>query len=100
MVTGIGSILENKQLPKDNWENEGNKHLPIGLVDQLADELVREYSNPGYRKWYCKIIYTHGVEQVHEWRRRATEGNEPAKLFSKYVKDAQVFKGSRNSRNA
>ena len=96
MVNGIGQILSDKQLPKDNREKRPDKRIPIGSVDALADELVAEYANPVYRKWYCKVIYKYGVNQVLEWRRRAADGSAPAKLFSKYVKDADTHSGSRN----
>jgi len=93
MGIGIGEILNNKQLPKGNRDKVSNR-IPIDSVDVLADELVSEYANPEYRKWYCKVIYKYGLAQTQEWRRRASEGKEPARLFSKYVKDAQTYSGS------
>ncbi len=63
--------------------------MPIEVVDELANELALEYDNEGYRRWYCGIIYEFGLATIHEWRIRAAEGNQPAKLFSKYVKDAR-----------
>ncbi|MFT4532259.1 MAG: hypothetical protein ACI9T8_000270 [Candidatus Saccharimonadales bacterium] len=98
MVTGISSIIDNNQLPRDSRDKNRNGQLPIGSVDALADELVKEYSNPGYRKWYCKVIYDNGIERVLEWRRRAEEGDYPAKLFSKYAKEASTHRASRDSR--
>ena len=99
MVIGIGEVLNNKQLPKDSREETRDNRIPIGSVDVLADELVGEYANPNYRKWYCKVIYTYGAAQVNEWRNRAREGKDPARLFSKYVKDAQTFRSSRSVQN-
>jgi len=99
MTSDIGSIIGKKQLPIDSSSNKPNKQIPIASVDGLADELASEYSNAGYRSWYCKVIYAFGVEQVFEWRRRASEGREPAKLFSKYAKDAMTFRASRSHRN-
>lgn len=74
------------------------RELPIAAVDKLAEELVVEYSNPDFKSWYCGIIYDFGFSQVLEWRKRASEGDEPGKLFSKYVRDARTFKqrGSQN----
>lgn len=99
MVNGIGEILSNKQLPKDSRDKAKGTQIPISTVDALADELVGEYANPVYRKWYCKVIYRYGLAQVNEWRRRATEGKDPARLFSKYVKDAETFRASRRSQD-
>jgi hypothetical protein len=97
MTIGIRELLDNKQLPIDSSRlKEPKKQIPIGAVDRLANELVAEYSNPKYRVWYCKVIYEFGVERVLEWRNRALEGREPAKLFSKYVKDASTFRSSRS----
>jgi len=96
MTSDISSIMSKKQLPIDSSGSNTNKQIPIDAVDRLADELASEYSNVKYRSWYCKIIYTFGVEQVLEWRRRALEGREPAKLFSKYAKDAMTYRASRS----
>lgn len=98
MTSDISSIINKKQLPIDSSSNRTIKQIPIDAVDRLADKLVKEYSNPGYRSWYCKVIYSFGVEQVLEWHRRASEGREPAKLFSKYAKDSMTFRASRDYR--
>jgi len=74
--------LENNQSPV--------KQIPIDVVDDLADELVAEYSNPDYRRWYCSAIYDFGLEQVNKWRQRAaTTADSPAKLFTYYVNQAR-----------
>lgn len=74
--------LENNQSPV--------KQIPIDMVDDLADELVAEYSNPDYRRWYCSAIYDFGLEQVNKWRQRAaTTADSPAKLFTYYVNQAR-----------
>ena len=98
MTTDIKSLLSN-QLPIDSSSNKPIKQLPIEAVDKLADELVAEYANPKFRQWYCGVIYSFGFAQVNEWRTRAQEGREPARLFSKYVKDARAFRGSRSVQN-
>jgi hypothetical protein len=64
----------------------------INAVDQLVDEILIDYQNHGYKKWYYKVVYEFGIENVLEWRRRASEGNEPSKLFTKYVNDARKYK--------
>lgn len=91
MSTGIKSIL-NHQLTIDNSCKEPIKQPPINAVDRIADSLVKEYANPGFRRWYCGIIYEFGIQQVFEWQSRAKEGKEPAKLFSAYVKEARIYK--------
>lgn len=85
MASDIKSIINNSQLTNDHSVKKYKKQLPLATVDAIADELVLEFSNPGYRSWYCGVIYDFGIAQVQEWRKRAAEGNEPAKLFSAYV---------------
>lgn len=92
MTTELKDLLP--QLPIDNSSSKPIKQLPIDAVDKLADELVAEYENPKFRQWYCGVVYQYGFAQVSEWRKRAAEGKAPAKLFSKYVKDARTFRGS------
>jgi len=87
--------IEIKQLPIGSLNNRSYKHLPIDLVNDLARELVKEYSNPDFYKWYCGVIYQFSPNKVHEWRVRAKDGDTPAKLFSKYVKDARQYKDKR-----
>lgn len=97
MTSGISEILNKKQLPIDSSKRTEFKQIPIESVDRLADELASEYSNIKYRAWYCKVIYEFGVQQVLEWRSRASEGRDPARLFSKYAKDALTFRSSRRT---
>jgi|GEM_PF-4328281 len=78
--------IANRQLDKPVKEQ-----LPIEAVDKLADELVAEYSNPAFRKWYCSIIYQYGTAQVLEWRQRASSGDNAGRLFSSYVTDAKKY---------
>jgi hypothetical protein len=95
------SKINYNHLPIDNLpignQAEGNSRkvekleLPIGAVDKVRDELVSEYRNPDFKAWYCGVIYEFGFEKVEEWRRRASEGKEPAKLFSMYVKHARTY---------
>jgi hypothetical protein len=82
-------VLGNNRLPLIQ--------IPIEQVDDLADELVEEYSNPDYRKWYCGIIYEFGVERVKKWRHRASTGNSPGSLFSTYVTQARGTAGPNES---
>lgn len=93
MATDIQSLLNN-QLPIGSSDKRQDNQLPIDAVDKLADELVAEYSNKRFRRWYCGVIYQFGFAQVIEWQKRASEGKEPAKLFSKYIKDAQTYRGA------
>ena len=85
MTSDIKPIL-NFHLPKSNSGNgQSIQQLPIAAIDELADELVAEYDNPVWRRWYCGVINEFGFTKAEEWRRRANEGNEPAKPFSKYI---------------
>jgi len=69
------------------------KQIPIEAVDALADELVQEYANPTYRRWYCGIIYQFGLVQVAEWRQKAASGRNPGGLFGYYVMQARAGAG-------
>lgn len=79
------------QLTNANRESERPK-LAVVHVDRLADELVNEYNNPNFRRWYCGVIYEFGTSTVIEWRSRARTGRVPARLFSKYVSEARTFR--------
>ena len=96
MTTDLKTILIS-QLPIDSSSSKPIKQLAIDAVDKLADELVAEYSNPKFRPWYCGVVYEFGFPQITEGRTRARKGNVPARLFSKYVKDARAFRGSRSA---
>jgi hypothetical protein len=86
-LTGNGELEHlgsgDSQLP--------DRQLPTEEVDKLADELVTEYSNPKFRKWYCSVIYEFGFERVAEWRRKAATGHTPGGLFGHYVKQARLI---------
>lgn len=84
LVMGNGEQLDNSQLAPPM--------LSMEEVDRLADELVTEYSNPGYREWYCKVIYEFGPERVRYWQKKCRGGKTPARLFSFYVKQARSGK--------
>jgi len=94
----VKNLFDNYQLPNDKSSNKKNLDLPIASVDKIADELATEYANQDYRRWYCGVIYEFGFSKVNEWRRRASKGREPAKLFSRYVRDARVYHGASRTR--
>jgi len=79
-----------------NWKQT----LSVALVDVLADELVEAYSNPQFRPWYCKLIYTFGPSQIKEWQGRVSDSDNPAKLFSKLASQALRAKEARERLNA
>ena len=95
MTSDINSILKN-HLPIDSRlskvETEKHDKPALAIVDSVADGLVKEYDNPEFRRWYCSVIYKFGLDKVEEWRRRASEGKNPARLFSTYVKQAEKYK--------
>lgn len=95
MSPDIKTILSN-QLPIGTRVNESESVKPnrpaLAIVDSVVDGLVKEYDNPEFRRWYCSVVYEFGLDKVEEWRRRASEGKTPARLFSTYVKQAQKYK--------
>lgn len=78
-------------------DQSSDKQLPIERVDSLADELAADYDNPGFRVWYCGVIYEFGFKQVAEWRRKAASGRTPGGLFGYYVKQARAKKAASGS---
>lgn len=97
MTTDLKSLI-NLQLRNDSSVNVIKRKLSINAVDKLADELVSEYNNPDFRKWYCGVINDFGFSKVNEWRVRSKEGRTPSKLFSRFVKDARAYNGARGVR--
>lgn len=79
-----------------NWKES----LSVQIVDQLALEIANEYSNPGYLKWYCKLIYSLGPVRINELRGRARDANSPGKLFSKLAKSELLAKEAKERLNA
>lgn len=68
----------------DNWQL--GKDLPASVVDDLADELVKQFDNELYRRWYCAAIYDLGLSKIDDLRKKVVTGDKPGKLFSFYVK--------------
>lgn len=96
MTTDLKSLL-NPQLRNVDSAKVVKRRLSIDAVDKLADEIVFEYNNSGFRKWYCGVINDFGFSKVNEWRIRSREGKEPSRLFSKFVKDARAYNGARRA---
>lgn len=97
MIENLKSLI-NPQLRNVDSIKVVKRRLPIDAVDKLADELVSEYNNAGFRKWYCGVINDFGFSKVNEWQVRSREGKEPSKLFSRFVKDARTYSGARGVR--
>lgn len=71
-------------------ENDGSqleRKPTIIEVDKLANELVAEYGNPLYFKWYCSAINQLGVQRINELRGMVSDAKQPGKLFSKRAKE-------------
>jgi hypothetical protein len=60
-------------------------------VDQLADELVSEFTNPDWRPWYCRQIIRLGTDRVRRYQVASRKGRKPAHLFSHYLTHAKVL---------
>lgn len=69
-------------------ENEDSaKKYPIRVVDEDAARLAKKYDNAGWIPFYCKGIYAVGFSRIHELETRADSAKEPAKLFTKLLKE-------------
>lgn len=92
----MGNINKHyKGIANSSENNLVTEKLPLKVVDDLADALASEYDNQLYRPWYAGVITEFGVAQVEEWRRRASDGRSPGKIFSKYANEARTYKTSR-----
>ena len=65
---------------------------PVALVDEIADELVKQYANPAFRGWYCGVINKFGVARIREWQRRAEDADSPGRVFTTYVNQAGGYR--------
>lgn len=81
-----------KQFANLNKDRDYRKELSVAFVDQLADEIVREYSTPKFRKWYIYLIYELGPQVVNDIRGRCRDARHPGKLFSKLAKERLSIK--------
>lgn len=86
----------NKTRPVQSLNTKKIKPVPVDLVDQLGDELVREFNNSRFRSWYCKAIMELGPAKIYELRKRSKDGSNPAKYFSLLVKQCLQAKRSSN----
>lgn len=88
----IKEVLNKSHLANVKSSNNYQKDMPLEAIDELADELVKQFDNPIWRPWYCGVVRKFGPAKVQEWRRRASEGREPGKLFTVYVNQAGGYK--------
>lgn len=99
-MDSVGNIAKrteaelNKNRSVNSFKDKKTKPVPVDVVDQLGDDLVREFNNPQFRSWYCKAIMELGPSKIHELRTRAKDGSNPAKYFSLLVK--QCLQSMRN----
>ena len=93
---GIEENTNITSTENENWK----QRLSVVFVDELADELVKAYSNPQFRAWYCKLIYTFGPVRIKEWQGRVSDSDNPAKLFSKLASESLRAKEARERLNA
>lgn len=94
MSTGIAQVLSTSKTivncPPSTTNN--NCQLSIDEVSKFGKEIAVELNNPGYKDWYCGIIYDFGITQVNEWKRIALSKNTPGRYFSTLVREARKQK--------
>lgn len=85
LTTGYGFY----ETSTNNYNGGSNRKADLTLseVDNLAQELCKDYNNPGFHKWYCKVIHTLGAKEVRNLRNRASDAKYPARLFSKMARE-------------
>ncbi len=72
-----------------------SKYLPTGTTDNNCYdndhlfEQLKDLVNPQFRAWYCKRFYKLGRDRVLQLASIArADGKQPARLFSKLLKES------------
>lgn len=76
---------ESESTANDNWQLE--EKLPISMVDNLANDLCKEYENRKYFRWYCLVINILGFDRIREIQARCKDSKYPAQLFSRIASE-------------
>lgn len=71
----------------DNANESKARKLPAYIVDREAMRLAKEYANPDFKPFYCKAIYSLGLERITELEGRVSDAKFPGKLLTKLLKE-------------
>lgn len=78
----------NKFIPTDTTDTNTNVYTQTHDNDILFNQLS-DLVNNQFRAWYCRQFYKLGTQRVLQIASVArADGKQPAKLFSKMLKDA------------
>jgi hypothetical protein len=85
--TQLQLVIEMSEKSLNETGNQQLERRPsLQEVDDLASELCDLFKNNEYFRWYCKIIYTLGIDRVLILKSRVSDAKLPGRLFTKYVK--------------
>ncbi|RYF29755.1 MAG: hypothetical protein EOO17_00160 [Chloroflexi bacterium] len=65
-----------------NNDIDSRKYNQSKRVEYIADQLVAEFKNSGFRAFYCKVAYKLSEANIWNNVEQAKKGNSPAKLFT------------------
>jgi hypothetical protein len=75
--------IEDSSTATDNCSC--NCHKAFDEVNKFL-EAFTDLTNPQFRAWYCKAIYTMGCQVFLDTADQARKGDQPPMLFSKLLK--------------
>lgn len=85
-------IKDSKQLTTVGINNLNTTVTTVGNKYKLTESLYTELGglvNDAFKPWYCKQFHRLGVDKVMQLASIArADGREPARLFSRLLKDA------------
>lgn len=68
-------------------ENDNVSKPPRNKVDAEALRLATKYGNGTFQPYYCKVIYTLGLQRVREIEGRVSDAKFPGRLFTKIANE-------------
>jgi hypothetical protein len=80
------TLISNRLTNNNNKEDYGER-INLIFVEMAADELCKKFKNPGYKKWYCKVIHTLGLERTEILAERVRDSAYGGKLFSRLANE-------------
>jgi hypothetical protein len=85
------TLISNRSTNNNNREDY-KERLNLIFVEMAADELCKRFNNPGYKKWYCKVIHSLGLERTEILAERVRDSSYAGKLFSRLANEEMRIK--------
>lgn len=84
--------LISNRLTNNNNRDDYKEKLNLIFVEMAADALCERFNNPGYKKWYCKVIHSLGLERTEMLAERVRDSAYAGKLFSRLANEEMRMK--------